>query len=167
MNKVSVIKDFVDQTEFAELLAIAQSTTESDWNLFNEESVNGPFWNGKRLMIGSSKTALLNKKIQDMWQSTDFTAANKVQRFSDGKDLGPLVDSEHANIKESLVIFLGSDTEDAGIEFAMDGIFIPATSNLAVVYDASMQYRIVAPKSSNPMYFITVFLNSTKQDLST
>ena len=159
MSSIQILENFISQDEIEELLKIAKTTTDSEWALFNQEDLNGKFWNGKRLMIDQSKTANLNSKLNSMWSSNDFTATNKLQRFFNGENLGPLTDSEHARIKRSIIIFLSSHDEVAGIEFPKDGLIIPATKNFAVEYDAKIEYIIAAPTTES-MYFITVFLNT-------
>lgn len=160
MTEVTEFEGFLDPKDIEKLLAVAQSSTEEQWNLFNEPELNGQFWNGKRFMIDSTLTTRLSKSLSEVFDNQYvITASNKLQRFFKGDVLGPLADGLHVpSIAYGCILFL-QDGNDDGIVFPNLGKTIKAQANKLVVYPAEFEYAIPGPTSSDVRYFITVFFN--------
>jgi hypothetical protein len=160
MTEVTEFDSFLDLEDIEKLLAVAQSATQAQWDLFNEPELNGQFWNGKRLMIDSNLTTSLSKRLSDVFDGQYvITAPNKLQRFFKGDVLGPLADGVHVpSIAYGCILFL-QDGDDDGIVFPQLGTSVKAQANKLVVYPAEFEYTIPGPTNADLRYFITVFFN--------
>jgi hypothetical protein len=160
MTEVTEFENFLEHAEIEKLLAVAQSSTEEQWTVFNEPELNGQWWNGKRLMIDSNLTTNLSKGLSEVFDNQYMlTASNKLQRFFKGDVLGPLADGVHVpSIAYGCILFL-QDGEDDGIVFPHLGRTVKAQANKLVVYPADFEYAIAGPTNADVRYFITVFFN--------
>jgi hypothetical protein len=161
MNDLIEIDDFLDPSDIDALLKIAINSTEEEWNLFNETTLNGPFWDGKRLMIDQGLSINLGKRLSEVFDNKYWiTAPNKIQRFYQNDNLGPLIDAEHGELMTyGSILFLHDDIDDDGIIFPQLNKNIKPKTNKLVVYSSDIQYIIPGPKNDAKKYFITVFFN--------
>lgn len=136
------INNLLPETILNEIIFIGNNTTEEQWSLMNEEHLNGPWWNNKRLMIDPKYDQIIENYIRTSWPNYEGrTAYNKIQRFFSGDVLGPIVDKEHVpHLKYGSVLFL-EDNPDAGIVFE-DNIEIKSTKNTFYIYDASFKFKL-------------------------
>lgn len=161
MNDLIEVDNFLDQEDLSALLDRAKKATEEEWNLFNETSLNGPFWDGKRLMVEQHLGNNLGDKLSALFDNKYWiTTPNKVQRFYQNDSLGPLIDAEHgALMAYGSILFLHDDIDDDGIIFPQLNKNIKPKTNKLVVYSSDIQYIIPGPKNNANKYFITVFFN--------
>ena len=161
LSEIEEIENFLPETDLEILDGISKSITEQEWNLFNEEHLNGPFWNGKRRMIHPSITEYLSYKLSGLTEHKhSLTATNKIQRFFKEDKLGPLRDADFGKIEYACILFLNDDYEGGGIEFPDMGYTVKPVKNKLVLYKATNSYIINGPSNDAISYFITVFFDS-------
>jgi hypothetical protein len=159
--EIKEIDNFLPESDIEMLNSISLSITEEEWDLFNEEHLNGPFWNGKRRMIHPSITEYLSVKLSGLTDhSHSLTATNKIQRFYKDDRLGPLRDADFGKIEYACILFLNDDYEGGGIEFPDLGYTVKPSKNKLVLYKATNKYIINGPSNEAISYFITVFFDS-------
>ena len=116
--EIKEIENFLPETDIEILDGISKSVTEQEWDIFNEEHLNGSFWNGKRRMIHPSITEYLSYKLSGLTEHKhSLTATNKIQRFFKEDKLGPLRDADFGKIEYACIFFLNDDYEGGEIYF--------------------------------------------------
>ena len=116
---IKEFEDFSDINEVNKILELCKQAKPDQWSLMNEEHLNGPFWNDKRMMTDLDHVSVLTKNISSLLNQDGLnpTAFNKVQRFFKGDILGPLVDNLHVPSIVYGSIFFLQDDDYAGINF--------------------------------------------------
>ena len=155
------INNFLSEESINKIYNIALEATDEEWDLMNDEELNGIFWNGKRMMFDPRDSFELQNKIKEYTQDGFWvTTCNKLQRFYKDDVLGPLVDYDHGNnMTKGFVLFLHDDYSGGGIEFPDLNYVIPTKKNKMVIYDSKIKYKIMGPNNETKQHFITVFEN--------
>lgn len=158
LKLVSVLDNFILPDYSLQILLHIKSFKDSTWSSMNQEDINGPFWNNKRLMIDSSICSFLAEKITEtVGKDFEYTAINKAQRFFAGDVLGPLADGQHVpSIKYGITLFL--EDCDGGIDLIDSNKKISSKAGTLVVHPSIEQYKIYGP-STGVMHFMTFFAN--------
>lgn len=154
---IKVISEIIDDIDLSSILSEVMSYSDYDWSLMNEEHINGPFWNGKRIMLTPEVTSKLsNSIISGLSNNYRYTAFNKAQRFFPGDTLGPLIDKEHGpDIEYGLIFFL--ENSSGGIRFINANQEHTSIAGSLIIYTSDEKYEIFVPESGQTMYFMTFF----------
>ncbi len=154
---IKSIEGFISTEYSNKILSHTLSYEDSEWSLMNEEHINGPFWNNKRMMIDLEIVSELQDRVaKEVGLEYRLTAVNKAQRFYSKDVLGPLVDALHVpSIKYGIALFL--DDKAGGIRFPKSSIAEYSKPGKLIIYSSDEEYEIFVDQNEEVMHFMTFF----------